>query len=180
METIEVALPMRSGLMMDEDAASIVAQIKTLLKQLKTKGATDKEIDSLLTDEDKPGRAYVDSKGMLVLPDAGGVQIRLTPMERTLYILFLRYPDGINADELWRYWDELCDIYGSQTIYDDIDLIEDAVEGICDEEKVTWYTNVSRIKRKITDRLGKRMAEQYIIKRGEDGLYRITASRAKL
>ena len=167
---------MRSGLMMDEDAASIVAQIKTLLKQLKTKGATDKEIDSLLTDEDKPGRAYVDSKGMLVLLDAGGVQIRLTPMERTLYILFLRYPDGINADELWRYWDELCDIYGSQTIYDDINLIEDAVEGICDEEKVTWYTNVSRIKRKITDRLGKRAAEQYIIRRGEDGLYRIDAS----
>ena len=86
METIEVALPMRSGLMMDEDAASIVAQIKTLLKQLKTKGATDKEIDSLLTDEDKPGRAYVDSKGMLVLPDAGGVQIRLTPDQSQKYV----------------------------------------------------------------------------------------------
>ena len=165
--------------MMDEDAASIVAQIKTLLKQLKTKGATDKEIDSLLTDEDKPGRAYVDSKGMLVLPDAGGVQIRLTPMERTLYILFLRYPDGINADELWRYWDELCDIYGSQTVYDDIDLIEDAVEGICDEEKVTWYTNVSRIKKKISDKIGKRAAEQYIIRRGVDGLYRIRAAERK-
>ena len=55
------------------------------------------------------------------------------------------------------------------------DLIEDAVEGICDEEKVTWYTNVSRIKRKTSDKLGKRAAEQYIIKRGEDGLYRISA-----
>ena len=179
METIEVALPMRGGLMMDEDAASIVAQIKTLLKQLKTKGATDKEIDSLLTEEDKPGRAYIDSRGMLVLPDAGGVQIKLTPMERTLYILFLRYPDGINADELWRYWDELCDIYGSQTVYDDIDLIEDAVEGICDEEKVTLYTNVSRIKKKISDKIGKRAAEQYIIRRGVDGLYRIRAAERK-
>ena len=69
---------MRGGLMMDEDAASIVAQIKTLLKQLRTKGATDKEIDSLLAVEEKPGRAYIDSKGMLVLPDAGGVQIKLT------------------------------------------------------------------------------------------------------
>ena len=164
---------------MDEDAASIVAQIKTLLKQLKTKGATDKEIDSLLTEEDKPGRAYIDSRGMLVLPDAGGVQIKLTPMERTLYILFLRYPDGINADELWRYWDELCDIYGSQTVYDDIVLIEDAVEGICDEEKVTWYTNVSRIKKKISDKIGKRAAEQYIIRRGVDGLYRIRAAERK-
>ena len=175
MERIEMALPLGGGLMMDEDAASIVAQIKTLLRQLKRKGATDKEIDSLLADEEKPGRAYVDSTGMLVLPDAGDVKIKLTPMERTLYILFLRYPDGINADELWRYWDELCNIYGSQMVYDDKDLIEDAVEGICDEEKVTWYTNVSRIKRKITDKLGRRAAEQYIIRRGDDGLYRIGA-----
>lgn len=111
-----------------------------------------------------------------MFPDEDGVQIKLTPMERTLYILFLRYPEGIIADELWRYWDELCDIYGSQTVYDDKDLIEDAVEGICDEEKVTWYTNVSRIKRKISDRLGKRAAEQYIIKRVEGSLYRIEAS----
>ncbi len=113
MDRIELALPVGGGLMMDEDAASIVAQIKTLLRQLRTKGATDKDIDSLLAEEEKPGRAYVDSAGMLVLPDAGNVKIKLTPMERTLYILFLRYPEGINADELWRYRDELCGIYGS-------------------------------------------------------------------
>ena len=107
MENIEMALPLGGGLMMDEDAASIVAQIKTLLRQLRTKGATDKEIDSLLIEEEKPGRAYIDSTGNLVLPDAGNAKIKLTPMERTLYILFLRYPEGINADELWRYWDEL-------------------------------------------------------------------------
>ena len=176
MENIEMALPLGGTLMMDEDAASIVAQIKNLLGQLRVKGISNKEIDTLLTLEQKPGRAYINTQGMLVLPDECGAQIKLTPMERTLYILFLRYPSGINADELWRYWDELCKIYGSQMIYDDKDLIEDAVEGICDEEKVTWYTNVSRIKRKITDKLGKRAAEQYIIRRGEDGLYRIKAS----
>ena len=48
MERIEMALPLGGGLMMDEDAASIVAQIKTLLRQLKIKGATDKEIDTPL------------------------------------------------------------------------------------------------------------------------------------
>ena len=176
MENIEMALPLGGTLMMDEDAASIVAQIRNPLGQPTINGITDNEIDTILTQQ-KPGRAYVNSRGMLVLPDENGVQIKLTPMERTLYILFLRYPDGINADELWRYWDELCDIYGSQTVYDDINLIEDAVEGICDEEKVTWYTNVSRVKRKITDKLGKRVAEQYIIRRGDDGLYRISAKQ---
>ena len=179
MENIDMALPLGGTLMMDEDAASIVAQIRNLLGQLRIKGITDKEIDRILTQQQKPGRAYINSRGMLVLPDENGVQIKLTPMERTLYILFLRYPDGINADELWRYWDELCDIYGSQTVYDDKGLIEDAVEVICDEEKVTWYTNVSRIKRKITDKLGKRAAEQYIIRRGPDSLYRIGAILSK-
>ena len=61
-------------------------------------------------------------------------------------------------------------------VYDDKDLIEDAVEGICDEEKVTWYTNVSRIKRKITNILGQRSAGKYIIRRGDDSLYRIDAT----
>ena len=175
MENINMALPLGGTLMMDEDAASIVAQIRNLLGQLRIKGITDKEIDTLLTQPQKPGRAYINTQGMLVLPDAGDIKIKLTPMERTLYILFLRYPDGINADELWRYWNELCKIYGSQMVYDDKDLIEDAVESICDEEKVTWNTNVSRIKRKITDKLGKRAAAQYIIRRREDGLYRIDA-----
>ena len=157
------------------ERTEIVAQIKTLLKELRATGATDKDIDSIFADDNQPGRAYIDSTGMLTLPDAGNTKIRFTPMERTLYILLLRYPNGINADELWRHWDELCEIYGSQTIYDDNNLIEDAVEGICDEEKVTWHTNVSRIKRKISDRIGKRAAEQYIIRRGADGLYRIDA-----
>ena len=62
-------LPLGGTLMMDEDAASIVAQIKNLLGQLRIKGITDKEIDTILTQQQKPGRAYVNSRGMLVLPE---------------------------------------------------------------------------------------------------------------
>ena len=49
MENIEMALPLGGTLMMDEDAASIVAQIRNLLGQLRIKGITDKEIDTILT-----------------------------------------------------------------------------------------------------------------------------------
>ena len=81
MENIEMALPLGGTLMMDEDAASIVAQIKNLLGQLRVKGISNMEIDTLLTLEQKPGRAYINTQGMLVLPDEGGAQIKLTPME---------------------------------------------------------------------------------------------------
>ena len=49
-----MALPLGGTLMMDEDAASIVAQIKNLLGQLRIKGITDKEIDTILTQQQKP------------------------------------------------------------------------------------------------------------------------------
>ena len=58
----------------------------------------------------------VDSRGYLMLPDCQNMKIRLTPMERSLYILLLRYPEGIPVDDLHLYYDELLNIYLSQTV----------------------------------------------------------------
>ena len=49
----------------------------------------------------------VDSRGYLMLPDCQNMKMRLTPMERSLYILLLRYPEGIPVDDLYLYYDEL-------------------------------------------------------------------------
>ena len=42
-----------------------------------------------------------------MLPDCQNMKIRLTSMERSLYILLLRYPEGIPVDDLYLYYDEL-------------------------------------------------------------------------
>ena len=86
MENIEMALPVEGTLMMDEDAASIVAQIRNLLGQLRIKGITDKEIDTILTQQQKPGRAYINTQGMLVLPDEGGYIKSSLPDSKTKHI----------------------------------------------------------------------------------------------
>ena len=68
MENIEMALPLGGTLMMDEDAASIVAQIRNLLGQLRNKGVTDKKIDSILTQQQKPKRSsnFDSQRGSLI------------------------------------------------------------------------------------------------------------------
>ena len=99
-------------------------------------------------------------------------------MERTLYTLVMRYPQGIPVDALWRYYDELCDIYGKQTVYDDRDMILAAIEALCDDYRTTLYTNVSRIRKKLTDKLGRKAAEPYLISRGADNMYRIPVDRS--
>lgn len=155
---------------------SIVAEIKALLEDLRSRGVPEETIESLVS-ERKTGRIVLDRDG-LALPDYDGMKVRLTPMERTLYILVLRYPQGVPVEELWRYYDELCDIYGKQTVYDDRETILAAVEALCDDYRTTLYTNVSRIRKKLTDKLGKRTAEPYLIARGSDNMYRIPVDRS--
>ena len=155
---------------------SIVAEIRALLEDLRSRGLPEDTIEALVT-ERKTGRIILDREG-LTLPEYDGVRIRLTPMERTLYILVMRYPQGIPVEELWRYYDELCDIYGKQTVYDDRDMILSAVEALCDDYRTTLYTNVSRIRKKLMDKLGKRAAEPYLISRGADNMYRIPVDRS--
>ena len=63
-----MALPLGGTLMMDEDAASIVAQIRNLLGQLRNKGVTDKKIDTILTQQQKPKRSsnFDSQRGSLI------------------------------------------------------------------------------------------------------------------
>ena len=163
-------------LMLDDDTKALVLAVKDLLRDLRARGLNDDAIDSLIR-RDGPGRVVLDKCGILTLPDYGNVKIYLNPIERTLYTLLLRYNQGISPDDIWMYYDELCGIYKSQTIYCNPDQIEAAVDALCDDDRATLQTNISRIKRKLVDKVGKIAAEQYAIIRGKDNIYRIAVPR---
>ena len=161
---------------LDDDTKAIVLAVKDLLKDLRSRGLNDDMIDDLMK-RDGPGRITLDTNGILTLSDYGNVKIYLNPMERTLYTLLLKYDQGISPDDIWMYYDELCDIYKAQTIYDNPDQIEAAVDALCDDDRATLQTNVSRIKRKLVEKVGKIAADQYAIVRGKDNVYRIAVPR---
>lgn len=158
------------------ETETIVEQIKALLGELRANGISEESIDSLLS-APAEGRLVIDGTRGIRFPDNGDVRIRLTPMERSLYILLLRYPQGIPVEDLYLYYDELVRIYEGHAVYSDLETIRDAVGALVDDYRTTLYTNVSRIKKKLTDKLGVRGALPYLITR-EDGIYRIPLSRS--
>ncbi len=164
------------NLVLDDDTKALVLAVKDLLKDLRARGLNDDQIDTLVK-RDGPGRLVLERNGILTLPDYGGVKIYLNPIERTLYTLLLRHDKGISPEDIWMYYDELCDIYKSQTVYDNPDQIEAAVDALCDDGRATLQTNISRIKRKLVEKVGKIAADQYAIVRGRDNVYRIAVPR---
>ena len=117
-------------------------------------------------------------KKVVGLPDEGA-QVTLNPMERTLYRLFRAHPEGILSDNLVLHWQELCDIYSKESCFDDPDIREAKMESLCGESKKVFYSTVSRIKKKMVEKLGPLRAEAYVIKRDEAGTYRLFAQVTK-
>lgn len=114
-------------------------------------------------------------RGRFFLP-AESVEVRLTPIESTLYRLFMAHPEGLLADDLVLLWNEICHIYSHESRFDDPDLREDVLVSLCAESKRVFYPNIARIKRKFVNALGARKARGYYIKRNSKGVYRTLAT----
>lgn len=106
-------------------------------------------------------------------------ELCLNPAESALYNLFLAHPEGISSDGLLLHWQELSDIYASESCFDDPKLREDVLVSLCSESKRVFYSNISRIKRKFIEALGARTAACYYIKRRPNGLYSTRAVLTK-
>ena len=162
-------------IVIDEDTKAIAITIKFLLKDLRARGLNDDQIDTLI-DRNGPSRITLNREG-ITLPDYDNVNIRLNPTERTLYTLILKYDNGIAPDDICKYYDELYIIYKKHCLYDDEKLIEGVIHTLCDKSRSTLGPTVSRIKRKLVEKIGKNAADHYAIIRGKDNIYRIAVPR---
>ncbi len=74
---------------------------------------------------------------------------------------------------------ELClnpaEIYAHESRSDDPELRENVLVSLCSESKRVFYSNISRIKKKLIDAVGARKAAGYYIKRNKAGVYRTNA-----
>ena len=154
--------------------ASVICRIRELVRELKEGGMSDEAIlKAIFSDKEYPSSVKM-CYDRIILLVAENIQVRLSPMEMTLYELLLRHPDGISSDDLVLHWKELCSIYRFWSMRDDPAEVESIMESLCDESKVVLYSTVSRIKKRMKAAVGPFRAGEYCIKM-DSGLYRIKA-----
>jgi len=96
----------------------------------------------------------VDNNYKILLPEYGNIEVKLHPLPKTVYLLFLRYPEGIRFKELYLYKDELLSIYNKITNRYDNEEIYQAINDLVDMTKPSINQKCARIRqafRKIMD-----------------------------
>ena len=99
----------------------------------------------------------------------GEAKINLPPLDKAIYLLFLRHPEGINFSYLPDYREELMDIYKKLMKYRTTVSMLKSVEDVTDPTKNSINEKCARIRRAFVDALGNYLALSYYItgNRGE-------------
>ncbi|OLY90719.1 hypothetical protein SAMN05444008_101391 [Cnuella takakiae] len=111
-----------------------------------------------------PSRLVVNTAGRILLPDYGNLEIKLTPLEKTLYLFFLNHPEGVLLPDLVDHRAELRKLYGRFSNSGLLAEVHNGVEGLVDVTSNSASEKISRIKAAFTKALGADLAAQYIIK----------------
>ena len=110
-----------------------------------------------------PSKISIRRGGKIFLPDYGSMEIKMPSLEKALYILFLRHPEGIYLSTLNEYRQELYDIYTRISTRGMIQDMQNRIDEMTNILRDQTSVKISRIKKAFTDALGNSLAEHYII-----------------
>jgi hypothetical protein len=104
-------------------------------------------------------------------------EIKMAPLDKAVYILFLRHPEGINFSYLPDYREELMEIYKKLMNYRTTAAMLRSVEDVTDPTKNSINEKCARIRRAFVEAFGSYKAEPYCISGLRGEAKRITLDR---
>lgn len=88
-------------------------EVRKLIDYLRENNLSEAEIMELIKPTKELSRLVVTGNYHIILPDYDNAEVRLEPIHKAIYLLFLRHPEGIRFKELPDYREELAEIYHS-------------------------------------------------------------------
>lgn len=147
----------------DEELKQLMEELKKKMRRLKEYGMSEKEIlSSLHTDQQLP-QLIITRNYRIFLGDEHR-EVHLEPLVKSVYLLFLKHPEGIIFKDLPDYRKELALIYNKVRPWGLSDRALKSIEDVTNPMLNSINEKCARIRRTFVTMLDSSMAEQYYIK----------------
>lgn len=97
----------------------------------------------------------------IYLPEFDNFEIKLPPLTKAIYLLFLHHPEGIMLDELLLHKKELLNFYLQTSSRIDLDQTKVSVENLCSIPPKEIYVHLSRIRSYFNQNFNHPISRQY-------------------
>ena len=121
---------------------------------------------------------HIDKNNRIFLPEYGNKEIKLHALPKTVYLLFLKNPEGIRFKEIYMYKDELMEIYADISPKSDIESMKKSIDDLIDCTNPSLNQKISRIRQEILTIIDEPLAKYYYIDgyRGKEKMVKIDRS----
>ena len=150
----------------DDQATLLAEEIRQRIQMLKESGSV--RLIAALMEEmqavtNKLSRIFITNDYRIFLKDYQMQEVLMSPLPKSLFILFLRHPEGILFKELSNYHDELLSIYRNITIRENIDLAMESVRAMTDPLNNSINEKCSRIRAAFLEVITDDLAKNYYV-----------------
>ena len=117
----------------------------------------------ILDNKLKFSRLFIDSNYRIFLPDYGNMEVKMTTLPKSLFILFLWHPEGIVLKQLSDYEPELMKIYQIISKRENLLDMSDSIKRICSPLDSSVNEKLSRIREAFVRNISEKYAEYYYV-----------------
>ena len=114
------------------------------------------------------------------MPDFGNIEIKLRPLEKTLYLFYLNHPEGVGLSFLRGKREELYEIYTSLSSIGNLQEMKNRIDDMANITSNSAAEKISKIKATFVNTIGAELARHYYIQGGNGEVKKIVLDRGLL
>ena len=148
----------------------LLDEVKEKVRKLKAYGVDEAEIVAAMNEEELFPQLVVTKDFRIVLPDYQNMEIKMEPIVKAVYLLFLKHPEGIMFSYLPDFREELMEIYKKiKGPFFNYESAQKSIEDVTDPLSNSINEKCSRIREAFVSHFDDHLARYYYIdgKRGE-------------
>ena len=151
-----------------ERLEAMKSEVQRLVEHLRRSGVGEAALMRLFKPTKELSRMHI-RYGSIFLTDYDNMEIKMAPLSKAVYLLFLRHPEGIVFSYLPDYRPELLNIYSMITGRESMEAVRKSIDDVTDPTRNSINEKCSRIKLAFTREFDESLARNYYItgERGE-------------
>jgi hypothetical protein len=143
------------------DIKELIEEVKQKIEILQSKGYLITLMDTLFS-QINLSPVKVDKEGVITLPNYN-IEIKMPPLSRSLYILYLLHPQGISFSTLHEHHQLLKKIYLTISNRTDYDSLQKSIQDLIDPKSNSFHEKCSRIKNLFLIHFNELIARHYCL-----------------
>jgi hypothetical protein len=150
----------------EETINVLMEEVRERIGKLRQRGIAEYLLEQLIHPDNRLSRLFITKDWRILLPDYNNMEIKMEPLVKAVYLLFLRHPEGIAFKQLPDYREELTGIYNLLKPSGLTDRAIQSIEDVTNPMLNSINEKCARIRAAFVGQFDEYMAKSYYI----DGL----------